>query len=91
MALNRAPKRGELEITKPTRGKSASVRFKEDGRKVKKGKDVDHIIDLQLGGKDELSNMRLLDRSVNRNLGSQIHHQIKHHPLGTKILSVKIK
>lgn len=50
---------------------------------MQKSHDVDHIIELQLGGADELSNMEPLDRSVNRSLGSQIHHAIKKHPVGT--------
>ncbi len=41
------------------------------------------MIELQLGGADKLSNMEPLDRSVNRSLGSQIHHAIKNYPEGT--------
>ena len=47
--------------------------------------DIDHIIDKQLGGTDDISNLAPLDRSVNRSLGSQIHHQIKDMKAGTKI------
>ena len=47
--------------------------------------DIDHIIDRQLGGTDDISNLAPLDRSVNRSLGSQIHHQIKDMKAGTKI------
>jgi len=39
--------------------------------------DVDHILDLQLGGQHVLGNFQLLDRSVNRSLGSQISNAIK--------------
>ena len=39
--------------------------------------DVDHILDLQLGGKNVLSNLQLLDRSVNRSLGAQISNAIR--------------
>jgi len=41
------------------------------------GKDVDHILDLQLGGKNEIDNLQLLDKSVNRSLGAQINNAIK--------------
>lgn len=50
---------------------------------VPKGYDVDHIIDLQLGGLDDISNMVPLDRSVNRSLGAQIMHAIKDYNIGT--------
>jgi hypothetical protein len=53
--------------------------------------DVDHIVDLQLNGKDILSNLRMLDRSTNRSIGPQITHQIKNLPEGTKIDQVIIK
>lgn len=45
--------------------------------------DVDHTIDLQLGGSDTVDNMNPLDSSVNRSLGSQIHHAIRNYPDGT--------
>ena len=47
--------------------------------------DIDHIVDKQLGGTDDISNLAPLDRSVNRSLGSQIHHRIKDMKPGTKI------
>ena len=50
---------------------------------VKSTQDVDHIIDLQLGGKDIISNMSPLDKSVNRSLGSQIAYVIKELNVGT--------
>lgn len=50
---------------------------------VPKGYDVDHIIDLQLGGIDDVINMRPLDRSVNRSLGVQIKNAIKNYSYGT--------
>lgn len=39
--------------------------------------DIDHVIDLQLGGVDDIINMRPLDRSVNRSLGAQVAHAIQ--------------
>ncbi|MBE4582508.1 hypothetical protein BOO34_14575 [Vibrio navarrensis] len=71
-------------------GTSAASRYKRAGNSVPSGNDVDHVHDLQLGGSDTLSNMSPLDSSVNRSLGSQIHHQIKNLPLGTVIDKVNI-
>ena len=48
------------------------------------GYDVDHIIDRQLGGTDDLDNLWLLDSSVNRSLGKQIQRAIKDYPEGTR-------
>jgi len=46
--------------------------------------DVDHILDLQLGGDaTSVENLQLLDRSVNRSLGAQIRNAIKDYPPGT--------
>ncbi|WP_328472180.1 DNRLRE domain-containing protein [Actinoplanes sp. NBC_00393] len=73
-ALNQQPL---LVVTKVNRKGSASKTWTRSGRKTKKGMDVDHIIDLQLGGMDDVSNMKLLDASVNRSLGSQIDKQLK--------------
>lgn len=59
--------------------------------KVKKSQDVDHTIELQLGGLDNVSNMKGLDSSVNRSFGRQIQNQIKDLPAGTQIRNVTIK
>lgn len=46
----------------------------------------DHVCDLQLGGPDNASNLRFLDRSVNEQLGMrQIWPQIRNLPDGTRI------
>ncbi len=47
---------------------SASSRYKKANgeNSVPKGNDVDHTIDLQLGGADDILNMNPLDSSVNR-------------------------
>ncbi len=50
---------------------------------VAAGQDVDHIIDLQLGGADNAANLQPLDASVNRSLGAQIAAQIRKYPVGT--------
>jgi len=57
---------------------------------VPPGSDVDHMVDLPLGGNDTTPNMSPLDKSVNRSLGAQIYQQAKGLPPGTKINNVKI-
>jgi hypothetical protein len=47
-------------------------------------------VDLQLGGKDTMSNMSGLDKSVNTSLGSQINSQTKNLPAGTPVNKVKM-
>ena len=66
-------------------GSSATARYKSvyGNESVPKGYDVDHIIDLQLGGADDIFNMNPLDMSVNRSLGVQIKNAIKNYPNGT--------
>ena len=53
--------------------------------------DVDHIVDFQLGGADDVSNMSPLPSSANRSLGAQIAHQIKDYPEGTVFGEFSIK
>jgi hypothetical protein len=53
--------------------------------------DVDHTIDLQLGGIDDASNMNGLDRSVNRSLGSQINSAIHDLPKDTVLRNFFMK
>ena len=63
-----------VKTTPERSGTSASSRYKKANGpdSVPKGSDVDHKLDLQLGGKDNTSNMWPLDSSVNRSLGKQI-------------------
>jgi filamentous hemagglutinin len=70
---------------------SARSMFKRAGGDVPAGSDVDHMVDLQLGGSDTVGNMWPLDSSVNRSLGAQIQQQIKNLPAGTRINRVTIK
>ncbi|MEF9406464.1 hypothetical protein V4891_22665, partial [Ralstonia solanacearum species complex bacterium KE055] len=87
-ALNSA----NLVVTPVERsGTSASRRYKAAGGEVPKNSDVDHTIDLQLGGADTRANMAPLDSSVNRSLGAQIQQRTKDLSPGTSINSVKIK
>ncbi|MER9527323.1 hypothetical protein NKI96_27750 [Mesorhizobium sp. M0292] len=71
-------------------GKSARKIFKKAGSLIPFGNDIDHVIDLQLGGAHVLSNFAILDSSVNRSLGAQIWKQIKDLPIGTAINKVTI-
>ncbi|MDX8468908.1 hypothetical protein RFM26_24675 [Mesorhizobium sp. VK23B] len=71
-------------------GKSARKIFEDASLLIPLGSDIDHMIDLQLGGLHDLSNFMPLDASVNRSLGAQIWHQIKDLPIGTVINKVTI-
>lgn len=82
---------GKLQKTLSQRsGTSASLRYKKAGGTVPGGADLDHTIDLQLGGIDDLSNMKQLDSSVNRSLGKQVEQQLKAFPIGQLIPTVAI-
>jgi hypothetical protein len=52
--------------------------------------DIDHKIDLQLGGQDLEDNFWWLNRSVNRSLGPQVWAQICAYPDGTMVIGVDI-
>jgi hypothetical protein len=81
----------ETSVTQVDRtGSSATRRYRQAKGVIPEGSDVDHVVDLQLGGADTLSNMRPLNSSVNRSLGAQIQQQIKDLPAGTRINRVKI-
>ena len=79
--------------TMPNRRWSASSRYKaaygEDS--VLPTQDVDHIIDLQLAGKDVITNMSPLDMSVNRSLGRQSAHVIKDLEPNTVLKNFRMK
>lgn len=92
-ATRKARDLSRADTVKTTVGKrngSAADAFKKEYGKdsVPAGYDVDHVIDLQLGGADHVSNMRPLDASVNRSMGAQMHYLIKDLPEGTKIGNV---
>lgn len=59
-------------------GTTATSRYqKATGKDVRVGQDVDHIQDLQLGGTDDISNLRPLDKVVNASLGQQVAVRIR--------------
>uniref|UniRef100_A0A0R3R5W4 SMI1_KNR4 domain-containing protein n=2 Tax=cellular organisms TaxID=131567 RepID=A0A0R3R5W4_9BILA len=83
--------KNDTVLTTPVRsGTSAASRYRQAGNTVPPGSDVDHMVDLPLGGNDTTPNMSPLDKSVNRSLGAQIYQQAKGLPPGTKINNVKI-
>jgi RHS repeat-associated protein len=93
-ALNKAAAEGKLVTTKPPKrlGRNNQRYTNETGETVDSSEfDIDHIIDLQLGGADAVSNMNPLFRSVNRSLGPQIAARIKGLPLGTPITRILIE
>ena len=71
-------------------GKSARSMFAKENGPIAPSYDIDHLIDLQLGGSHILHNFWPLDSSVNRSLGAQIQKQIQGLPPGTKITGVTI-
>lgn len=75
-------------LTKKARALYAEKHPELDMNKV----DIDHKQEKQLGGKDTLRNMALLDRGVNRKIGAQIHQDIKSHnySYGTPINRVRV-
>ena len=90
-SLNQAAQNGELSLASVERsGTSAASRYRAAGNSVPTGADVDHVIDLQLGGADAITNMSPLNASVNRSLGAQIACQLSGMPVGTAIRSVSI-
>ena len=90
-ALNDAAGSGGLRVTQVERsGTSAASRYSRAGGDIPSGADVDHTIDLQLGGLDAFSNMSPLNFSVNRSLGAQIGWQLRDVEFGTCVIAVTI-
>jgi hypothetical protein len=66
----------DLVVTTPQRVGRAQRLFRTQNH-LDDQTDADHIVDLQLGGKDSMENIWGLDSSVNRSLGKQINMQIE--------------
>lgn len=83
---------GNLIVTKPQRSGSAADMWRRAGNDTVSGSDIDHIVELQLGGADDVSNMTPLDSSVNRSIGSQISRQLKKQGLnpGDRVCKINI-
>ncbi|MGW9307154.1 polymorphic toxin-type HINT domain-containing protein [Saccharomonospora azurea] len=88
-ALNAAP---QLVVTKIQRSGSAADVWRRAGKQTAPGADIDHKVDLQLGGLDDVSNMWPLNSSLNRILGSQILARLKKQGLqpGDLVCSISI-
>jgi hypothetical protein len=90
-AIWEAGQRGELKKTLSLReNTTATSRYKKAGGSVPDRHDVDHTIELQLGGRDDLSNMKPLDITVNRSIGRQIGAQLRDLEYGAPILGAAI-
>jgi hypothetical protein len=88
--LNAAARRGELVVTRVTsKSRSSTSAFRRANRLV--DKDWDHVIELQLGGRDVISNLRRIPSSVNRSAGAQIARQLRNVPAGTRIRQVRLE
>jgi len=89
--LDAAAHRGELSVTQVERSlTSAASTWRRAGNAVPAGADIDHTIELQLGGADELGNMNPLDYSVNRSIGAQIMLRVRGLDVGSPIRAVSI-
>ncbi|ELP66504.1 ricin-type beta-trefoil lectin domain protein [Streptomyces turgidiscabies] len=91
-ALNAADKLVVSDAAAARGSTSAADLWRNAGNATEEGKDIDHVIDLQLGGMDDVSNLSPLDFSVNRSLGPQIDRQIRRLGLqiGDEVDSVRI-
>jgi RHS repeat-associated protein len=79
-------------VTKASKAKRSGTQSKFRKKEgLDSSTDADHTQELQLGGKDVMSNMQGLDSSVNKSFGKQIQNAIKDMPEGTKIGKVGIK
>ncbi len=72
------------------RNGTKTSRYRKDNS-IPSSQDVDHIIDLQLGGADDILNMKGLDKSVNRSLGKQINILINALPERTVLRNFTMK
>lgn len=64
--------------------------YKKEFGNPRKGKDIDHTVDIQLNGGDTVKDLHELDSSVNRSIGAQIQNRIKNLKPGTIILRITI-
>ena len=92
-ALNDAAIATDLVSTNPVRaGRTARTLYTSAGNATPPpGFDVDHIIDLQLGGANSAENLQLLPATVNRSLGAQIGNGLGNLPRGTRVTGITIQ
>jgi len=76
----------ETVVTKNPVARDANLRskFVKSGGQVNSTQDVDHVVDLQLGGTNA-GPLQALDKSVNRSLGKQIQLQTQNLPDNTRV------
>ncbi len=85
--LDRLARAGSLTKTAVVKsGRSATGGFRRLNRSP--GFDWDHIHELQMGGRDIISNLRRVSSRVNRSAGAQISRQLRNVPYGTRISRV---
>jgi hypothetical protein len=89
-ALSQAGSRGALKKTTAVRVGDPRSEYKAAGGTIPDGDDVDHVIDLQLGGSQDVSNLKPLDPVINRTLGKQIEVQLREFALDHAVPSVAI-
>jgi hypothetical protein len=79
--------KAETVVTKKMVQRESNLRtkFKKAGGQVNDKEQVDHIVDLQLGGKNRMENLWSLDASVNMSFGAQINQQIRKLQDGTVV------
>ena len=87
-AINKADKKGLLKVFEDIVRGGGQKAFGLNNPGAG-GRHADHIIDLQLGGKDIISNIRYLDASVNTSMGASIKAAMAGLNDGTKILGVR--
>jgi RHS repeat-associated protein len=69
----------------PPRQANLRKRFISQGGNINSTQDLDHTLDLQLGGTDAMSNLKGINTSVNRSFGPQINQQTRNMPDGTRV------
>ncbi|MEZ5442498.1 MAG: RHS repeat-associated core domain-containing protein [Lysobacterales bacterium] len=91
--LKRAARDGRLVKTTPRRTGTASSHYSAaTGAAVPPGQEVDHLVDLQLGGCETCgSNLFPTSPRVNRSFGAQIGNQLRTVATGTAIDSVTVR
>jgi len=88
--LDSAARRGDLAKTDVSGASRSEAKSFRDNNVVPSGADVDHVLELQVGGQDVSTNLRALSSRVNRSIGSQIRAQLAGVAYGTRISRVFI-
>jgi hypothetical protein len=87
-AINKADKKGLLKVFEDIVRGEGQKAFRLNNLGAG-GRHADHIIDLHLGGKDIISNIRYLNDSGNTSMGASIKAAIADLAADTKILMVR--